>query len=225
MNRTHVLMALLVLIAPGASSSWGAESGAGPATTQAATSTRPRESAIEAAQRYAAMAKDRRPRDAIAEFLDLDQHLRRMFGEDFDKCSIADKQEMRRLLESLFDEMYADPHLVDAMAAARYENFRELSPHNAGEADLKIVAFDAVLGEQRTTNRLFLRPIEGRWRIVDLSGGGASVAIATRAQYLPQRDHVTPLQFIRELAKPALEPLAPSPAPSPLPATKPAGNS
>jgi hypothetical protein len=208
-------MALFALIAFSAVIASSAQPVATSATTQGAASTRPAETAIDAAQRYAAMAKDRRPREAIAEFLDLDQHLRRMFGEDFDKCPAADKQEMRRLLEALFDAMYADPHLVDAMAAARYENFRELSPHNPTDPDVKIVAFDTVLGEQRTTNRLFLRPIDGRWRIIDLSGGGASVAIATRAQYIPQRDHVTPLQFIRELARPALEPAAPSPSTKP----------
>ena len=221
MRFTALLMAPLVIVLVSvAPLSWGAGPSTSAATTQSAASagTHPAESAIDAAQRYVAIAKDRRPREAIAEFLDIDQHLRRMFGEDFDKCSEADKQQMRLLLQSLFDTMYSDPHLIDAMAAARYENFRELTPHNPGDTDLKIVAFDAVLGEQRTTNRLFLRPIDGRWRIVDLSGGGASVAIATRAQYMPQRDHVTPLQFIRELARPALEPLAPAST------TKPAAN-
>src|SRR5206468_1941483 len=156
---------LLVMCACGAA--WG---------QQAAASTKPADaeptSALEAAQVYGGMFQSGKASEAVKRFWDLDSMIDGMFVQDKDKITAAQRQDIKETFKKFVDALYTDPRLTAAMAQSTFGDFATSQPVNG----VTEVTFNLSMATgQKLPNKLFLKQVDGKWRVIDAQAGAAAL--------------------------------------------------
>ena len=168
------------------------------------------EEVLGEAKKYIGLLKSAQPAQAMEAYWDFDEMLSGIFGKDLERHSPAERQEMKKLLTGVIRGAYEDPQLVKLMREAKVEKLRA-EPAKDG---VTTVRFDVLIGDSRLPNVLHFRKKGKAWRVVDGGVEGQLLVPSLRKGYDSLQGKVTPLHFVRELAKPPEQPQSSEPAPA-----------
>lgn len=149
-------------------------------------------------KKYIGLLKSAQPAQAMEAYWDFDAMLTGIFGKDLEKHSREEREEMKKLLIDLVRGTYDDPRVAEAMRDATVQNL-QAEPQKEG---LTVVNFDVIIGDATLPNVLHFRKKGNAWRVVDGGVNGQLLVPSLRTGFNSLRGTVTPLQFVREVAKP-----------------------
>lgn len=151
---------------------------------------------VDVAKKYTQKMKSAQPTAAIRDHWDMDAMLSGIFGDHLRRHSDAERAEMKRLLLSFVEKVYANPRIAEAMKQASFEDFTSMDekPGSTATVNFKLRFEDKVI-----PNSLRMKQVEGKWRITDAGANGRMMVASLRAQYEPEAEKVTPLQFVRAM--------------------------
>ena len=155
-------------------------------------------SAAQVAQEYAETLRSGDAVKAVKTYWDFDAMMRRAFGEHLKRNSDAERAEMRRLLLGFIQTIYSNPELRRVMARARFGKFEEKEEADGTTTVNYTAAFD---GQAPIPNAVRMQKVDGRWRVIDAGARGDMMVGTIRKEYLAQANRITPLQYMRALAK------------------------
>jgi hypothetical protein len=156
------------------------------------------ETPLESAKRYTSLMQGDEPVKAVEEFWEFPEILRGMFGEHLKRHTAAEQQEMQKLLLGFLKKVYGNPQIAEMMKKASFADFQEKPPKDGKT----IVTFNVLIADKKLPNILVFKKIGERWRVVDAAANNGPLLVETiAADYNKQAKNVTPLEYIRELAR------------------------
>jgi ABC-type transporter MlaC component len=156
------------------------------------------ETALESAKRYTSLMQGEQPIKAVEEFWEFPEMLQGMFGEHLKRHTPAEREEIQKLLLGFLKKIYANPQIAEMMKKATFGDFQEKAPKDGKT----VVTFNVVIADKKLPNTLIFKKIEERWRVVDAAANnGPLLAQAIAGEYEKVAKAVTPLEYIRELAR------------------------
>lgn len=154
-----------------------------------------KQTAMEAAEAYAEGMKGKAPASTVREFWDIDAVLQGIFGDDLKKAPEKDRAEMKRLLTSFYEMVYASPSA--SLAEAEVGDFEE-TPGEDGTTD---VTFTVTSPARQAQYTLKLKQNAGKWKIVDMASNGQFGVPRIREDYNRQAETVTPMQYVKAMVE------------------------
>ena len=154
-----------------------------------------KQTAVAAAEAYAQGMKGNERVAAIRTYWDIDAVLRGIFGDDFKKTPEEGRAEMKGLLLSFYEMVYANPS--SALARAEVSDFEE----EAGEDGATNVTFTVTSPERQAQYTLKMKQTAGKWKIVDMGSNGQFSVPRIREDYERQKETVTPLQYVKAMVE------------------------
>jgi ABC-type transporter MlaC component len=157
------------------------------------------QTAVDVAKQYTQKMKSAEPATAVRDHWDMDAMLAGIFGDHLRRHSDPERAEMKRLLLEFVEKVYANPKIADAMKQASFEDFTSMDekPGSTVTVNFKLRFEDKVI-----PNSLRMKQVDGKWRITDAGANGRMMVPSLRAQYEPDAQKVTPLQFVRAMVTP-----------------------
>ena len=153
--------------------------------------------AVDAARDYTQKLKSAKPVEAVRAYWDMDGMMSSIFGEHLRRHSEQEREEMQTTLLGFIEKIYTDPNIVKAMRQASLEDFESADGKEPGTV---VVSFNARFPDKVVPNALHMKQVDGKWRIIDAGANGRMMVPTIRAEYLPQAQRVTPLQYMKMLA-------------------------
>lgn len=189
-RRTFVCTLLLIAPAARAADARPAAPSPAPAPQQPATT------AIDAAKDYTDKLKSSQPTEALRLYWDMDAMLSGIFGEHLRRHTDTERAEVQAILLRFMEKVYADPKVADAMRQATFDQFKSDEGQPRGTTT---VTFNLRLQDTMIRNTLLMKQVDGKWRIHDAGANGRMMVPALKAQYEPQAQRVTPLEYIKAM--------------------------
>ena len=157
---------------------------------------------LSEAKKYIDLLKSAQPAQAMEAYWDFDAMLSAIFEKELDKHTPAQREEMQKLLINLVNGVYQDPRIVQAMKDSRVEDLKSDPPKDG----VTVVRFNVILGEATLPNVLHFRKKGNAWRVIDGGVNNNLLVPAFRKGFSSVRGKLTPLDFVREVAKPRQQP-------------------
>lgn len=152
--------------------------------------------AVDAAKDYTDKMKSTRPTDAIRAYWDMDALLGGIFGEHLRRHTDAERAEIQTILLGFLDKVYANPKVAETMRQAKFDGFKSDEGQPRG---ITTVTFNLRVQDTVILNTLHMKQTDGQWRIHDAGANGRMMVPAIKAQYEPQAQRVTPLEYIKAM--------------------------
>ena len=153
-------------------------------------------SALEAAQLYGSMFQSGQATQAVQKFWDLDSMIDGMFAEDKAKITDPQRQEIKETFKKFVDALYTDRRLTQVMAQSKFEDFQAAAP----EKEVTQVTFNLAMPTgQKLPNKLFLKQVDGKWRVIDAQAGAAPLVASLNKGYAMARTQMTPVEFVHTM--------------------------